>query len=157
VQLAKIQVGAGVPDRPQAVSAVFSNIEKRGAWQVPSTIKARSVFGSVILDFRDARFAAAVTELQVNAVFGDIAIVVPPNLAVDCEGSAVFGNFEHGDNAMVDPDRPVLRIVGKAVFANIEIRTLLPGESERDARRRRKRERRQLASPVRPSLPPHSE
>jgi hypothetical protein len=156
VALARFSVGS-VPDRPRVVSAVFSNVEQRGAWQVPSSIQARSIFGNTLLDFRDARFAAAVTELEAKAVFGNVEILVPPHLAVECEGSAVFGNFEHGENAVADLDRPILRIIGRAVFGNIEIRTLLPGETERDAHRRRKRERQALAAPALPKLPPHSE
>jgi hypothetical protein len=153
VALAKIPVG-GVPDRPRTVSAVFSNLERRGVWQVPSALTARSVFGNVELDFREAQLAAGVTELRVRAVFGNVEIVVPPHLAVECEGSAVFGNFEHGEHAVADPDRPILRVVGTAVFGNVEITTRLPGEAERDAHRRRKRERKALPSRAQPALPP---
>lgn len=156
VQLAKIPVG-GVPDRPRTLSAVFSNIQRRGVWQVPSAITARSVFGNAELDFRDAQFAAGVTELRVRAVFGNVEIVVPPHLAVECDGSAVFGNFEQGEHAVADPERPVLRIVGVAVFGNVEIKTLLPGETERDARRRLKQERKALAARAQRALPPRSE
>jgi hypothetical protein len=148
---------AGSPG-PRAVSAVFANIERRGGWQVPNQVRARSVFGNLELDFREARLVAGVTELRVRAVFGNIEIVVPPHLAVECEGSAVFGNFEHGENAVADPGRPLLRVVGTAVFGNIEIKTRLPGETEGDARRRRKRERASIAAPpMLPALPAKKE
>jgi hypothetical protein len=156
VALAQIPVGASL-DRPHTVSAVFSSVERRGAWQVPSELTARCVFGSAELDFREARFASGVTELRVRAVFGNIEIVVPPHLAVECEGSAVFGNFEQAEHAVADPDRPVLRIIGSAVFGNVEIQTRLPGETVGDARRRRKRERKALAAREPPALPPHRE
>lgn len=153
VHLAELVV-AGRAEPPRTVSAVFSSIERRGSWQVPGAIRARSVFGSTVLDFREARFTAAVTELRVAAVFGNLEIVVPPNLAVECEGSAVFGNFEGGGSAVADPDRPILRITGRAVFGNIEVRTQLPGESAWDAHRRRCRDEKALTPAERPLLPP---
>jgi len=153
VALDKLSVGA-VPDQPRTISAIFSSVERRGAWQVPSALKARSVFGNTELDFRAAQFAAGVTELCVRAVFGNVEIVVPPHLAVEVEGSAVFGNFEQGAHPVADPERPLLRIVGSAVFGNVEVRTMLPGETEADAARRRKRERKELADGGRRALPP---
>jgi hypothetical protein len=125
VVLAKIPVGS-VPDRPRTISALFSSVQRRGVWQVPSAMTTRSTFGNVELDFREAHFAAGVTELRVRAVFGNIEITVPPHLAVECDGSAVFGNFEQSEHPASDPDRPLLRIIGKAVFGNVEVKTLLP-------------------------------
>ena len=113
---------------PARVRALFGNVERRGPWVVPATLEARATFGNVELDFREARFSAAVTELDARAVFGNLELIVPPQLAVQCEGSSVFGNVEsHGSNALPDPDRPLLRVIGRAVFGNIEIHTRLPG------------------------------
>lgn len=151
--LAKIEMGS-VPDKPRSVTAIFSNLERRGAWQVPSRMTVVSVFGNAELDFRDARFASGVTELRVRVAFGNVEITVPPNLAVECEGSAVFASFAHAETAAVDPERPLLRVVGLAVFGNVEIQTRLPGESEQDAHRRRRHERKQLPAHAPPALPP---
>jgi hypothetical protein len=128
VVLAKIPVGS-VPDRPRTVAALFSNVERSGVWQVPSALAARSTFGNLELDFREAHFAAGVTELRVRAVFGNVEIVVPPHLAVESDGSAIFGNFEQSAHPAADPDRPLLRIIGKAVFGNVEVRTELPSKA----------------------------
>ena len=121
------------------VTAVFSSIERRGRWVVPPATRAVSVFGSAELDFREASFAEGVTELHVRAVFGNIEIIVPPQLAVECEGAALFGSFEQGASAVADPGRPLLRIRGSAIFGNVEVSTRLPGENERDARRRERK------------------
>jgi hypothetical protein len=86
-----------------------------------------------------------VTELDARVLFGNLEIIVPPQLAVECEGSSVLGNVEnHGTGAVSDPDRPLLRIHGLAVLGNVEVHTRLPGESAMDAHRRGKRERRAL-------------
>ena len=141
--LARVNVDAAIarPRRKNLV-AVFSNVERRGAWVVPPALRAQAVFGNVELDFRDASFAPGVTELDLMVVFGNVEIIVPANLAVECEGLAVFASFEHAGTAVHDPDRPLLRIRGSAVFGSVEVSTRLPGESARDAHRRQRRHRR---------------
>jgi len=136
--LVPLSVHAGLSVPRENIRATFGNIERHGAWAVPAVLSARATFGNVVLDFRDARFTAGVTELEAHAAFGNLEILVPPQLAVDCQGGSLFGNFEsHGVNTSVpDPDRPLLRIRGRAVFGNIEVHARLPGETERAARRR---------------------
>jgi hypothetical protein len=131
------------PDKRSQV-IVFGNVERHGAWIVPREQRTTSVFGSAVLDFREARLGPGVTVLHVNAVFGNVEIVVPPQLAVESIGHAVFGNFEAYGGAVADPDRPILRIEGTVVFGNVEISVRLPGESEREARRRERRARKAL-------------
>src|SRR5262249_7390202 len=54
----------------------------------------------------------------------------------------------------VDPARPQIRVVGTVRFGNLEIMTRLPGETERDALRRERRERKQLRDAETKALPP---
>jgi hypothetical protein len=139
--LAPLAVNPGLAATTKRIRSIFGNVERGGGWVVPAQIEIRATFGNVELDFRDARFTAPVTDLVAKVIFGNLEIIVPPQLAVDCEGSSVLGNIEsHGAGAIGDPDRPLLRIRGVAIFGNIEVHTRLPGESERDAHRRRKRE-----------------
>ena len=77
---------------------------------------------------------------------------VPPGLAVETEGVAIMGSFEHVDRAPAhpDPDAPLLRVRGFAFMSSVEIKMRLPGETEHDAHRRLKQERRaQKALPER--------
>ena len=127
------------------IVAFFGSVERRGAWIAPERISVAAVFGGSVIDFREARFAAKSVTLDVRCVFGSLEVIVPPQLAVECDGSSIFGSIEsHGGSAVADPDRPVLRIVGTALFGSIEVQTRLPGETGRDARRRRRRERKAL-------------
>jgi Domain of unknown function (DUF1707)/Cell wall-active antibiotics response 4TMS YvqF len=138
--------------------SVFGNLERHGAWIVPDALAVSAVFGSAVIDFREARFAARSVTLDARVVCGSLEIIVPPQLAVECDGSSVFGNIEsHGGSAVADPDRPVLRIHGSVLFGNIEVQTRLPGESERDARKRKRGERKALAAARRAALPAHSD
>ena len=153
--LAPLSVNPALAVATKRIRATFGNVERRGGWTVPACMEVGATFGNVELDFRDARFSAGVIELNARVVFGNLEIIVPPQLAVDCEGSSVLGNVEnHGSGAVSDPDRPLLRIRGVAVFGNVEVHTRLPGESARDAYRRAKREKRALpgVDKARPAL-----
>lgn len=136
--------------------AIMSSIERRGRWIVPRQLDARVFWGNVELDFRDASLAPGVTVLDVRVTMGNLELILPPALAIDVDVSSFAGNVEERHRVPVDSDpaRPLLRVTGAVRFGNLEITTRLPGESARDARRREKRERKQLRDGQRHALPP---
>jgi hypothetical protein len=144
---APIQVSDSPTVEMQRVTAVFGGVERHGRWTLPRRLEALALMGGIVLDFRDAVLSAGVTEIHVTAVMGGIQIIVPPTLSVDVSGTAIMGGFDHVERVpqVVDPHRPVLRVHGFAFMGGVFIETRLPGESERDAHRRRKHERRALA------------
>jgi hypothetical protein len=128
----------------QTVRVLMGSTERRGSWSVPRQMNVRTTMGSTVLDFRDARLPAGPVEVQLRTLMGSAEIIVPPGLAVETEGSAIMGTFEHVDRAPAhpDPDAPLLRIRGLAVMGSVEIKMRLPGETEGDAHRRLRAERR---------------
>jgi hypothetical protein len=132
------------PERKRFIG-IFGGFERAGAWLVPRHMRAVTIFGGGQLDFREAQFGAGVTELRITAVMGGLEIIVPPTLAVECDGTGIFGGFEaRGEGALPDPDRPLLRITGVAVMGGVELTTRLPGESKRAAKRRVRRHQKAL-------------
>jgi hypothetical protein len=101
--------------------------------------------GGAGLDFREARFAPGVTEVHILAIMGGVEVIVPPGITVETTGLGIMGGFDGHSQTVPsdDPSAPVLRIRGLAVMGGIEVKMMLPGETGRDARRRRKDERRQ--------------
>jgi hypothetical protein len=122
--------------------AIFGGIDRRGTWTLPRQMKIVAVFGGAHLDLREARFPPGVVELDVTAVMGGIEIVVPPGLAVQMHGSAIMGGFQDINRAPAnpDPDAPLLRVRGLTMMGGVHVSMRLPGESERGARRRERRE-----------------
>ena len=122
--------------------AIFGGIDRRGTWTVPRRMKIVAIMGGAHLDLREARFPPGVVELDVTAVMGGIEIVVPPGLAVQMHGSAIMGGFADVDRAPAnpDPDAPLLRVRGLTMMGGVNVSMRLPGESERGARRRARRE-----------------
>jgi hypothetical protein len=132
--------------------AFLSGVERKGNWRAPTRLKVVCMMGGAEIDFRDVSLPPGVTEVKVFCVMGGAEIIVPPDLAVECDGLAIMGGFEQLDRApaRADPDTPLLRISGFALMGGFTISTRLPGETAREASRRRRRElaereRRQLA------------
>jgi len=155
--LVPLSVEPSLKEPPKRFRAWFGNLERHGAWVVLAELTVSPVFGSSVLDFREARFAAKTITLHATVIFGALEVIVPPQLAVECEGTSIFASIESHGGAIADPDRPLLRIIGTALFGNIEVSTRLPGESASDARRRRRQERKALSAARRAALPPRSE
>jgi hypothetical protein len=130
-------------DRDQEnLLAIFGGIDRRGTWTVPRRMKIVAMMGGANLDLREARFPPGIIDIEVKAVMGGIHIIVPPGLAVQMHGSAIFGGFQDVNRAPANPDpaAPLLRVRGLTLMGGVSIEMRLPGESDRGARRRARRE-----------------
>ena len=135
-------------EEQEFVVAVLGGATRKGRWAPARTNYAVAIMGGTELDFREAQFGPGVTEVKVCAVWGGVEIIVPPGLNVECRGLAIMGGFDHmSDTVHPDDEAPVLRISGVAVMGGVNVTERHPGETAREARRRRKlerKERRQL-------------
>jgi hypothetical protein len=124
--------------------ALFGGVERRGPWTLPRRLQAFAILGGIVLDFREALLSPGVTEIYVLALLGGAQIIVPPGLSVEVSGTAIMGGFGHMERIaeQLDPDRPVLRVHGLAIMGGVAVETRLPGESEKEAHKRRRRDRR---------------
>ncbi len=134
--------------------AVWGGSRRQGAWRPGRHHFSFSVMGGSELDFREAQLPAGETEVTVLNLMGGTTIIVPPGLAVKSHGFALMGGFDGldqlGDPA---PDAPSLTIKGLALMGGISIEVRGPGESHRDAKRRRRAERKALRISRKPQLP----
>jgi len=126
--------------------AVMGGVERKGSWRVPHKLKVICLMGGAEIDFREVNLPPGVTHVRVVCLMGGAEIIVPPDLAVECDGVAIMGGFEQMDRAptSTDPDAPLLRVSGFAFMGGFTISTRLPGESARQANKRKRRERREL-------------
>lgn len=129
------------------VMAVMGGATRRGRWTPARTTYSIALMGGTELDFREAVLPRGVTQVQVLAIMGGVDIIVPPGVNVESHGIGIMGGFDDPGAQDYDPEAPTLRIAGMAVMGGVDITVRYPGESSRDARRRRKeesRERRRL-------------
>jgi hypothetical protein len=135
---------------------VFSAVERRGRWSVPRNMDLRVLWGNAELDFRDASLGPGITTIHVRVFMGNFEVILPPGLGIDVDVSSFAGSVteRHRVSPDAEPTHPLIRIVGWVRFGNLEITTRLPGETQRDAFRRERRERKELRRAADKALPP---
>lgn len=137
-----------VPERGLQI-AIMSGAEKKGEWIPARRFTTIALMGGAGLDLREAQFGPGITEIRIVAVMGGVEVIVPPGLAVETHGIGIMGGFESFDQASADPDPDAPRVIvrGVAIMGGVEVTARLPGESARDAKRRRREERKALKRP----------
>lgn len=141
---------------PVRIPALFSAVERVGAWRVPARMQVRATFGAVTLDLRQAVLPAGTREIEVEVkVFcGSLDLIVPPGWAIDNRCGAVLGSIEQEEcGAAPAGERWLLRLTGRVLFGSLSVCERLPGEGGRAARRRRRDEQRALAERPDRALP----
>ena len=122
-------VAPSLRTRAKNFFALMSGVVRRGAWVVPSRIRAFACMGGIELDLREATLTSPVTEIYVFALMGGVEIVVPPDVRLESDGFAIMGGFEDQlwEPASHDPDMPVIRVRGLAIMGGVEARVAQPG------------------------------
>ncbi len=126
----------------QTMLAIMGGVDRRGSWSMPRRLRLLTFMGGARLDLREARFPPGPVDIEIFAVMGGTQIIVPPGLAVETHGSAIMGGFAEVNRAPTHPeeDAPLLRVHGFVMMGGVDIQMRLPGESDRDANRRQRRE-----------------
>ncbi len=125
--------------------AALGGVDRKGRWLPARQNYVVAVMGGIHLDFREALLPPGDTEVWIFTLMGGAEIVVPPGLAVESDGVAIMGGFEHKEEAplQVDPNAPLLRLRGLAIMGGVDVSIRLPGESAREAKKRLRYARRE--------------
>jgi len=123
--------------------AALGGVDRSGKWIPARQNFSIAVMGGISLDFREAYLGPGVTEVWIFTVMGGAEIIVPPGLAVESDGVAILGGFDHREEAILaaDPDEPILRLRGLAVMGGVDVQIRFPGETNREAKKRRRLDR----------------
>jgi len=126
----------------QNLVAIMGGVSRRGQWTPARHTHFYALMGGAQLDFRDARLGPGVTELTIIACMGGVELIVPPDLIVDAGGTAIMGGFDQSHESPGAPaGAPVLKVNGFVIMGGVEIKVMLPGETNADARRRKREEK----------------
>ncbi len=108
----------------EQVWTVLSSTKRQGTWRVPAHLLFTVGMGEVRLDLRGAELGSAVTTIEVRGIMGDVKIIVPDTMRVECTGSAVLGEFgqrESGPTAPAGPGAPLVRVIGAMVLGEVKV------------------------------------
>jgi hypothetical protein len=121
---------SAVVERKGLVSVLSGN-ELSGSWSLPRHLRVVAVFGGAKLDLRQARFGPDASEVEVFVLCGNVTIIVPPELRVECDVDTLAAGVEfRGMAAQHDAagGGPTLRVHGTAVASAVEIEVREPGD-----------------------------
>lgn len=122
-------VPGGVAASDNAV-AIFSETKRTGTWLVPSDYASVAVFGSVELDLREASMASNQVQIQANAIFGEVRVIVGDGVTVSTVGTPVLGEYEGPRETPVD-GKPHIVLNGVALLGSVEVKRKVPKASKR--------------------------
>jgi Cell wall-active antibiotics response 4TMS YvqF len=119
-----------LPTTPaRGIVSIFSENKKEGRWAVPRHLRVLSVFASVKVDLREAVLQSSVSVIEAIAVFAEVQIIVPPDIAIECDGDAFMGTFTVSNSkrkggAVGQPPlgAPVVRVIGSAYLGNVVVK-----------------------------------
>jgi hypothetical protein len=126
--------------------SVLAGSKRAGRWIPARRTFALGVLGGITLDFREALLGPGLTDLNVLATLSGVEIIVPPQMTVEVDGMALCGSFDHETDAPLrsNPDLPTLRVRGLVVLGSVTVEVRLPGETPRQAKKRRRLEQKGL-------------
>ncbi|MBK7907470.1 MAG: DUF1707 and DUF2154 domain-containing protein [Gemmatimonadetes bacterium] len=116
--------GALAPGEKRYLS-VFAEVKKEGYWVPAPMILGRVVFGSMLLDLREAEIPLEGITLDLDVLFGECKVLLPPGLNADVDASAMLGDVTDKSKRGL-PEAPVVRVRGSALFGSIVVKTTLP-------------------------------
>ncbi len=122
--------GPGAPGEKR-YAAFMSEIRKEGAWSPSPVILAKTIMGSVLLDFREAHIPAEGIEIYADVFMGDLKIILPPGLPAEVDCSTFMGSVNDKSKAGVS-GAPLVRVGGSTFMGGISVVTKAPrreGES----------------------------
>ena len=122
--------------------AIFSSHAERRRFRVEGETMAVAVFGSVLLDLREAEVVGPTLDVTCHAVFGSIEIYVPEGVEVEMSGFSIFGSRAGRlRDVPIIPGAPVIRVKAFPVFGSVLVRSKGDPADER-ARKKERREQR---------------
>jgi hypothetical protein len=115
-----VQLGDG-----QAVTALFSNADRRGRWVVPSEMTCVAAFGEVVLDLTEAILQDRHVVLTVYGLFGRVRLIVPSGVEVVMNGTNILGSQRGGTtrNVPASSEVPVIEVRGYSAVSQVLART----------------------------------
>jgi len=109
-------------DNHITVNSIFTGIEKQVNSKNFQGSNIFTMFGGTELDLTKAQIDKDGADIDITVLFGGVTIIVPKDVIIRSEGSALLGGWEEKVDAAPNEKSPVLRIGGTAIFGGVEIK-----------------------------------
>lgn len=112
----------------RGVTAFMSAQVRGGDWILPRLFRAVSFWGDVKIDLTRARFGAGTSRIELMVIMGNVTVLVPPDVRVECDGDAIVASFElEGSKWSAPlPGAPTIHVTGTAIMGSVEVKVVNP-------------------------------
>jgi hypothetical protein len=112
----------------RGVTAFLSAQVRAGDWIMPRLFRAVAFWGDVKIDLTSARFGAGVSRIELMVIMGNVTVLVPPDVRVECDGDAILGSFEMEGQKWIAAaaDAPMIHVTGNAYLGSVEVKVVNP-------------------------------
>jgi hypothetical protein len=129
---------AAAAPREKRLLALMAEVNREGAWVVPTRLVAKAFMGSVRLDLREVQLPEGGVDIDATAIMGEVRIILPPGVRADVDGLAIMGEFTDRTKGGGAPGSPsMVRVQGTAVMGGVRVEMRLPREGALEAWKRR--------------------
>lgn len=112
-----------VGGQPLVLRGQGGSVARKGEWTVPHRVEADARFGSVKLDFREARLTTPVIEVWVEVSWGSGDLILPEGATAEIDVDASwFGNIRSDTDSIPRPGNPHFVITGKSQGGTLKVR-----------------------------------
>jgi Cell wall-active antibiotics response 4TMS YvqF len=127
-----------VPER-QGMMGVLASVTREGDWVLPRLFRVLCVMGNATIDLTQVRLGAGESLVEVRCIMGEVKLIVPHNLRVECAGHPVLGEFtvKRWSDSRAMPEAPLIRIDGISMMGSVTVRVIDPNEDKWARRLRR--------------------
>ena len=120
--IANTRRGACQPAPSTVLLAIMSGFERRGRWNVPRKLTTFTLWGGGVVDLRYADFTSAEVAIHAYSIMGGQTILLPPEVNVSINGTAVMGAFDHTVSEAGAPGAPQITISGFSLWGSVGIK-----------------------------------
>jgi hypothetical protein len=105
----------------------WSNIKREGEWILPRIFRVFTFMGNAELDVTNAKMGEGLSEIEMRCILGNVEILVPPDIHLECDIDGLGRSFEVirvGEVLPPDPDAPTLRVSGSAYLGSVTVKIM---------------------------------
>jgi hypothetical protein len=112
----------------RGVTAFLSAQVRAGDWILPRLFRAVAFWGDVKIDLTSARFGAGTSRIELMVIMGNVTVLVPPDVRVECDGDAILGSFELQGQKWIAAaaNAPTIHVTGNAYLGSVEVKVVNP-------------------------------
>src|SRR3954468_13337067 len=77
----------------RGIVSILGNRGVKGPWVLPTHLRVATILGNTDIDLREAQLSSDTSVIEILCVMGNVKIIVPPDVIVECDGEPFLGSF----------------------------------------------------------------